>query len=144
MKVVVPPVADPPVAELPPASPGKHRHYGGPEGRSGKGLVMGLATLLLLVMAWKGWQLAEGDVSLQMMKAPARTMPAEPLLEGLDALQGPARDARLAALVRAIDCCDKGSCEGVDAPERVRQRPSLAFREAAAQLRELQAQEARP
>ncbi len=93
-------------------------------------------------MAWKGYQLAQGDVSLQVLQTPTRSLPVEPLLQGLDALEGEAREARIAALILAIGCCDTGRCEGVDAPDRVRQRPSLAFREAAAQLRALQAQEA--
>ncbi len=118
--------------------------YGGEGGKSGRGLVIGLATLLVVVAAIKTWQYVNADVVWSPPARAQRALPPEPLLEGLDALHGAALQARIDALVAAVGCADTGACTGVDNPGRVRLRPSLVYREAVVTLRKRQATEARP
>lgn len=118
--------------------------YGGEGGKSGRGLVIGLATLLIVVAAIKTWQYVNSDVVWAPPSKAQRVLPAEPLLEGLDALHGEALQARIDALVLAVGCADTGACTGVDHPGRVRLRPSLVYREAVVSLRKRLAAEARP
>lgn len=109
--------------------------YGGESGRSGRGLVIGLALLLVVIVAIKGYQFVASGASWAPPKPPARELPREPLLEGEELLEGDALQARMAALRAAVECVERSACEGVDDPGRVRARPSLPFREA---LRRLQ------
>ena len=118
--------------------------YGGEGGKSGRGLVIGLATLLIVVAAIKTWQYVNADVVWSPPAREQRVLPAEPLLEGLDALHGDALQSRIDALIAAVQCADTGACAGVDNPGRVRLRPSLVYREAVVQLRRRLAVEATP
>jgi hypothetical protein len=104
--------------------------YGGEGGTSGRTLVVALVVILLALFLIKGWQMLESGGSFGPVSPPKRTLPAEPLLDGLDTLEGEALQARMRALGGAIACIERGTCTDVADPGRVRTRPSLPFREA--------------
>ncbi len=104
--------------------------YGGEGGTSGRTLVVALVVILLALFLIKGWQLLESGGTFGPIAPPKRALPVEPLLEGLDGLQGEALQARMRALAAAVTCIERGQCADVADPGRVRTRPSLPFREA--------------